>query len=87
MEELRRQDAEGQERLGRNVAAMAQLEQEVAHWRSRTSLADREWSERYHSLTSERAGMPTLLCIHSGFGLQGQKRHTSIRGPGQVSVT
>jgi len=87
VEELQRQDAEGQERLGKNVAAVAQLEQEIAHWRSRTSLADREWSERYHSLTSERAGMPTLPCIHSGFGLQAQKRHASIRGPGQVSVS
>lgn len=78
MEELQGQDAEGQERLSRNLAAMAQLEQEVAHWRSRTSLADREWSERYQSLTSERAGMPTLLCIHSASDLQEQKRHTLL---------
>ena len=28
----------------------------MAHWRSRTALADREWSERHHSLTAERAG-------------------------------
>ena len=57
MEELRRKDAEQRERLKSNLAVLAELQREVAHWRSRTALARREWTEREESLASERAGM------------------------------
>ena len=68
MEQLQKLDAEGRERLSRNIALITGLEREVAHWRSRTVLADREWSERHQSLTAERAGMCLLFetchCVH-----------------------
>ena len=63
MEQLQKLDAEGRERLSRNITLITELEREVAHWRSRTVLADREWSERHQSLTAERAG--TCLSLQS----------------------
>ena len=66
VEQLQKVDAEGRERLSTNLALITDLEREVAHWRSRTVLADREWSERHQSLTAERAGMQhalSTLCI------------------------
>ena len=61
VEELRRKDAEQRDRLKSNLAVLAELQREVAHWRSRTALAAREWTEREESLASERAGMRALL--------------------------
>ena len=61
VEELRRKDAEQRDRLKSNLAVLAELQREVAHWRSRTALAAREWTEREESLAAERAGMTALL--------------------------
>lgn len=57
VQDLQRKDAEGHERMTKNLIAIADLQKEVAHWRSRAALADREWAARHQSLTSERAGV------------------------------
>ena len=64
MEELRRKDAEQRDRLKSNLALLAELQREVAHWRSRTALSAREWTERETSLASERAGMTADFFAH-----------------------
>ena len=67
VQDLQRQDAEGHERMAKNLIAIADLQKEGAHWRSRAALADREWAARHQSLTSERAGV-THCCPHRGQG-------------------
>ncbi len=57
VQDLHTKDAEGRERIARNLAAIADLQKEVMHWRSRAALAHREWAARHQSLTSERAGV------------------------------
>ena len=64
VEELRRTDAEQRDRLKTNLAVLAELQREVAHWRSRMALAAREWAEREESLATERAGMTADLFAH-----------------------
>lgn len=58
MEELKKLDAEGKEKVDQNLAILEELQREVAHWRSRTALAISEWAERNEGLASERAGKP-----------------------------
>ena len=80
VEELQLKDVEQRERLKSNLAVLAELQREVAHWRSRIALAAREWAEREESLASERAGKRPNSLAHMPAIRGALRAHWCVRG-------